>query len=188
MPERKLGEDKLPEGESLLSTYLSSSTLGFSILDTQFRYIAVNEALATMNGLTRQDHLGRTIREVLGSLADQIEPELKKLLATGEPQLDVHVSGVLPRESETRHWIRHFFPIRRGEEGVSRIGCIVLEVTQQKAMETAVHHLSKSMKLQMDRLQMLLDVGSLLAANWNVEQVFPTISARIRRILGHEYA
>ena len=180
--------EDMSQVESLLSTYFNSSTLGFCILNDEFRYLAVNKALAIMNGLTPAKHQDQTIRQVLGSLADQIEPELNQLLATGKPRLDVHVSGVLPNGNETRHWIKHFFPISYRNGVVTRIGGIVVEVTQQKKMEVTVSHLSKGMKLQMGRLQMLLDVGTLLAANWNVAQVFPKISARIRRILGHEYA
>jgi formate hydrogenlyase transcriptional activator len=41
---------------------------------------------------------------------------------------------------------------------------------------------------EMARLQMLLEVSSILSANGNVEQVFPSISARIRRVLRQEYA
>jgi GAF domain-containing protein len=40
----------------------------------------------------------------------------------------------------------------------------------------------------MDRLQMLLDVSGILSSNWNPQQSFPRISARIRRVLNHEYA
>ena len=181
-------ENELSQIESVLSMYFDSSTLGFCILDSELRYLAVNKGLAIMNGLTPEEHMGQTIRQVLGPLADQIEPEIRQLLATGKPRLDVRVSGGLPEGNETGHWIGHFFPIRYSNGLVTRIGAIVLEVTQQKRMEATVRHLSKGMKLQMDRLQMLLDVGTLLSANWNVAQLFPKISARIRRVLRHEYA
>ena len=38
------------------------------------------------------------------------------------------------------------------------------------------------------RLQMLLDVSTIMASNSNLQQGFPQISARIRRLLQHEYA
>lgn len=174
--------------ELLLSASFNSSTLGFCTLDTEFRYRAVNEALARMNGLMPEEHLGRTVPHVLGDLADQIEPELRQVLETGQPRLDIDVTGVLPTKKETGHWIGHFFAITYSNGMVTRIGAIVLEVTQQKQMEAQVSHLNNDMKLQMDRLQMLLDVGGLLAANWNIAQVFPKVSARIRRVLRHEYA
>jgi transcriptional regulator with GAF, ATPase, and Fis domain len=181
-------KNDLSQVESLLGAYFNSSTIGFCILDSELRYLAVNEALARMNGASPEGHLGRTVREIVGSLADQIEPQLRQLLANPKPCLDVPVSGVLPTRNETQHWVANYFPLKYGESTMIRIGVIVVEVTQQKQMEATVTQLSTSIKRQMDRLQMLLDIGSILASNWNIEQVFKKISARIRRVLRQEYA
>lgn len=35
---------------------------------------------------------------------------------------------------------------------------------------------------------MLLDVSSILSSSSNMQQIFPQVSARIRRVLRHEYA
>src|SRR6266849_8895667 len=40
----------LIESEQLLTTYFSASKVGFCILDTDFRYVAINHTLAEMNG------------------------------------------------------------------------------------------------------------------------------------------
>ncbi len=183
-----ISDNDLSRMESLISAYFNSSTLGFSILDADFRYLAVNDALARMHGVPQDEHLGKTLREVLGPVADQIEPEFRKVLSTAKPRLEVEISGLLPQKAEVGHWIGYYFPIKYGEGGVKSIGAIVLEVTLHKQMEAKVGQLSKGMKHQMDRLQMLLDVGGILAGNWNAAQVFPQISARIRRVLRHEYA
>ena len=71
---------------------------------------------------------------------------------------------------------------------MARVGCVVLDITEQKRLEDSLHHLTGSLRNQMERLQMLVEVSSILASNWDVPQVFPTISARIRRVLHHEYA
>jgi formate hydrogenlyase transcriptional activator len=181
------GED-VSQVESLLQTYFNSSTLGFCVLDAEFHYLALNAALARMNELPPEAHIGKTIREVLESLADQIEPELVQLLSNSESRLDVQISGPLRQETDIVHWIVHFFPIAYSDGSVKRIGAIVVELTQQKRMEAAVNRLSGSVKRQVDRMQVLLDVGNILAGNWNIAQVFPRISARIRRVLRQEYA
>ena len=190
------GPSFIPEGDtaeidSLLGAYFDSSTLGFCIVEIvegEFRYVAVNQALAQKNGCAPEEHAGKLIREILGPLADPVEAELQRVLATGKPRLDVQMSGSLPGKAETIYWIGHYFPIKDASGGVKRIGVIEVEVTQQKQMEAAVSHLSKNVKHQMDRLQMLLDVGEILSSNWNIQQVFPRISARIRRVLRQEYA
>jgi len=188
-PLSAMREDDLARMESLLGLYFNSSTLGFCILDADFRYVAINQALAGMHGLLPEAHMGKTVREVLGPFADQVEPKLRQVLATADARLDVRVSGAPPGKQEPGNWINHYFPIKYGADGgVERIGAIVLEVTQQRRMEATVNHLRKSVKQQMDRLQMLMDVGGILASNWNIKEVFPRISARIRRVLRQEYA
>ncbi len=178
----------LPQLERRLGDYFNSSTLGFCILDAELRYLAVNQALAQMNGFAPEAHTGKPIEEIIGTLADLVRSELRQVLATGKPRLDLQISGSLPGRRGTGHWIGHYFPIKDASGAVNRVGAIVVEVTQQKEMEAAVTHLSKNVKHQRDRLQMLLDVGDILSTNWNIQQVFPKISARIRRVLRQEYA
>jgi PAS domain S-box-containing protein len=176
-PALSMREDDLARMESFLEACFHSSTLGFCILDAELRYVTINQTLAKMNGMSPEAHVGKTIREVPGPFADQVEPDLRRVLVTREPLLDVRLSGAVPQTNEPGHWIDHYFPIKFGEGGrVERIGVFVVEVTQHKQMEATVSHLSKSVKEQMDRLQMLMDVGSILASNWNIAQVFPRIS------------
>lgn len=183
-----ISADDLPQLERRLREYFNSSTLGFCIVDAELRYVAVNQALAKMNGFAPEAHTGKRINEIVGTLADQVESELRQVLAMGKPRLDLQISGPLPGKRGIGHWMVHYFPIKDASGTVNRVGAIVVEVTQQKEMEAAVTHLSKNVKHQRDRLQMLLDVGEILSSNWNIQQVFPKISCRIRRVLRHEYA
>jgi len=174
--------------EKLLAAYFSSSTLGLCILDAKLRYLAINDTLASMNGIPVQAHLGKTIREILGDFADKIEPKLQRVLATGQPVLNYEISAQLPTRKEIGNWIEHYFPIKDETGAVTRIGVIAAEITEQKRMEETLQRLSGNLKHQKERLQMLLDVSSILSSNWNIQQVFPKISARIRRVFRQEYA
>jgi hypothetical protein len=51
-----------------------------------------------------------------------------------------------------------------------------------------LQNLNEKLKTEMHRLQMLLDVISLVASDLDLSRVFPRISARIRRVLHQEYA
>jgi formate hydrogenlyase transcriptional activator len=181
--------DSLSDPEKLLANaYFSSSTLGFCILDAEFRYLAINNTLAEMNGIPSSDHLGKTVREVLGDFADLIEPQFRHVRETGEPVLDLKVSALLPTRKEVGHWVEYYFPLKDRTGTVTRIGVIVAETTEQNRIQDTLQQLAGSLKHQKARLQMLLDVGSILSSDWNIQQVFPRISARIRRVLRHEYA
>jgi len=71
---------------------------------------------------------------------------------------------------------------------VTRIGVVVVEITAQKKLEESLKDVGGKLRHEMGRLQMLIDVSSIMASNWNLQQTFPKISARIRRVLRHEYA
>ncbi len=71
---------------------------------------------------------------------------------------------------------------------MTRIAAVVIEITAQKILEQSLQEASSNLQKEVGRLQMLLEVGNILSSNWNVQQVFPTISARIRRVLRQEYA
>ena len=44
----------------------AAAPVGLAFMDTGFNYVRVNEALATINGLPPENHLGRSLRDVLG--------------------------------------------------------------------------------------------------------------------------
>src|SRR5882757_8660179 len=76
--------EALSEPEKLLAAYFSSSTVGLCILDTDLHFLAINPTLADMNGIPAAEHLGKTVREVLGDFADRVEPQFQHVLSTGE--------------------------------------------------------------------------------------------------------
>ncbi len=167
--------EALAEPERLLAAYFKSSTVGLCILDTQFRYLAINETLARMNGVPVNDRLGRTVRQILGSAADPIEAILRTVLATGDPTLEIEISAQLPTRNEIGHWIAYYIPIKNADERVERIGVVVNEITDRKKLEKSLHELTGRLRQQMARLQMLLEVGNILNSNWNIQQVFSSI-------------
>ena len=63
-------EERLRELEQLYAT----APVGLCLVDTELRFVRINEKLAAIYGRPRQEHLGRGIRELLPEVADQIEP------------------------------------------------------------------------------------------------------------------
>lgn len=81
---------------ALFDTVLQRSGTGVVLLDEGFRYLVVNEVAATMNGLSVEAHLGRTVRELVPDVADEVERLVSLVLSTGEPILNHEVSGETP--------------------------------------------------------------------------------------------
>ncbi|MGW0657983.1 SpoIIE family protein phosphatase [Streptodolium elevatio] len=63
-------------------SFAASSSSGLLVLDTDLRYVHVNEALARMNGVSAEDHRGRPARDVM-PLSEHAEPVLRAVLSDG---------------------------------------------------------------------------------------------------------
>ncbi len=174
--------------DRLIAAYFQSSTVGLCTLDVGLRYVTINDALARTHGIPAEQHLGRTVREILGTVADLLEPGFQRAFELGRPILNVEVGPVPPASAETGHRIEHIFPIKDESGTTTRILVVVFEVSEKRKLQTAIKDLDGKLRKEMDRLQSLLDITSLLSSNWDVPAVFPMISARIRRVLRQELA
>ncbi len=180
--------EALLASEQLLAAYFSASKVGLCILDRDFRYLAINRTLAEMNGLPAEAHLGKSVREMLGDFADLIKPQLGRVLVTGQPILDLEISSILPTRSEPGHWLEHYIPIKDATGNVTQVGVIVVEITEQKKLEESLRSVSDKLREENKRQQVLMELSRVLGAKWDVRQVFPKISAYLRRVLRQEYA
>src|SRR5579863_7773368 len=158
--------------EQLIAVYFNSSTIGFAILDTSLRFLAINDALSAMNGIPAADHLGKTVREILLNFADIVEPKLTDVLLTDEPT----------------QALNHYFPIKDTKGTVRRIGAVVIDITEHRKAKLELREANDELAMEAKRLRMMLEVNNLVSSNWDLTQVFPRISARIRRVLRQEYA
>ena len=68
--DRSARRDEMFSTERVLIDFFNNSNVGFAIVDDQLRYQALNLPLAEMNGIAIKFHLGKTLREVLGEVAD----------------------------------------------------------------------------------------------------------------------
>jgi DNA-binding NarL/FixJ family response regulator len=126
------------EPHELLSTLFESSTVGVAICDRRFRYRAINNALAFMNGLPASEHLGKTLYAVLGAAAAKIQHPLEIVFATGRPLSNLEITAELPARTGLGHWIESYFPIKDEAEVVQEVGIIVLELTKRTEIEAAL--------------------------------------------------
>jgi formate hydrogenlyase transcriptional activator len=180
--------EALFESEQLLSAYLSASRVGLCILDRDFRYLAINRTLAEMNGMPAEEHLGKSVREMLGDFAELLEPQLNRVLETRQPVLNLEISFVLPTRTEPGHWIEHYIPIKDATGNATQIGIIAVEITEQKKLEESLRSVSEKLREEKKRQQVLMEISRVLAAKWDARQFFPKISSYLRRVLRQEYA
>ncbi|HSM80521.1 MAG TPA: PAS domain S-box protein [Nodosilinea sp.] len=118
-----------------IETIYQSAPIGLGVLDDELRFVRVNQRLAEMNGLPVAAHLGRTVRELLPTLADQAEVMLGPVLKMGEPLLNVEISGETPAQPGVqRAWVESFWPLKNGNRVIG-ISIVCEEVTERLRSE-----------------------------------------------------
>jgi signal transduction histidine kinase len=143
----------LSNSEQLVSALFSTPNVGMAVYDDQLRYQMINATLARFNGIPPQHHLGKRIGELLGDLADEVEPLLRRVIATNEPLFNFEVAARLPSRSEVGHWVANYFPIKNPAGTVSQVGVLVVEVTQQKKLEKSLRILTRKLLRTQDEEQ-----------------------------------
>ena len=151
--DRKRSEDLAAIRATELETIYREAPIGLCTLDTQLHYTHINDRLAELNGIPGPDHVGRTPREIVPHLADQVEPLLRKVLETGEPFVAVEIHGETPaRPGEPRTWRVSYFPIRTVDgKIIIGINVVVEDVTDQLRSQQQLRALAAELSRTEDR-------------------------------------
>ncbi|HEX5220064.1 MAG TPA: PAS domain S-box protein [Verrucomicrobiae bacterium] len=143
--ERKRADERLAESErrawqrfTELEAIYESTPLGMSTLDTQLRFRRVNERMARIDGVAMAEHIGKTVREVIPSLADQAEHALHQVLATGRPARFEFHGETRARPGVERIWDERWYPLRDKGGEIAGVGIVAEEITERKRWEAAL--------------------------------------------------
>jgi transcriptional regulator with PAS, ATPase and Fis domain len=124
----------IQESASLFAAFSNASAIGLALCDKQLRYQAINSALAAMNGVPAKTHLGNSVYDILGDVAAEVEPLLRRVFVTGQAVLH-DLRATLPTRTKPGYWIRDYFPIKDSEGRVQQVGTLIVEVTAQRKLE-----------------------------------------------------
>jgi signal transduction histidine kinase len=120
-----------------LEVLYQTAPVGLGFLDHELRYVRLNEALAEINELPAEAHIGRYASEINPVLAQIVVPIMAKVLASRQPRLNVEIQG--NRRADLTHqrtWMVNFHPLNNNETlGVS---VVFQDITQQKRAQTAL--------------------------------------------------
>ena len=126
---RIFSSNAIGESQRIVAALSASSKIGFATVDSQLRFQSINHALAEMNGLSIDAHLGARISDVLGDSAVKFESVITELVGSSYRTLSTHLCAQLPTRTEPGYWIETYFKICGPGPAVTKIGAIVVEVT-----------------------------------------------------------
>jgi len=171
-----LGE--LATREQALKAFLAASPAGLSIIDSQLRFVWINQALAEFHGLPIEEHLGKTIREVTPRIASTVEPLFREVLGTGQPVLNVEIGCEISSQPGVgRSFVWSYFPILDAAGSTAAVGAVAVEVTQRVRAEA-------ELRKQTEILQKIFDHAPVMISFANQDGRVKLINRERERTLG----
>ncbi|HEY9803996.1 MAG TPA: PAS domain-containing protein [Leptolyngbyaceae cyanobacterium] len=137
---------------SLLDALLAAAPVAVCFLDRELRYIRINQVLANINGLSIEEHLGRKFCEVIPKMAAELEAQFQRVLDTGEPMVNVEISGeTLGTPRNYGYWLGNYYPVRNSIGETVGIGIILADVTATKEAEIALRESEERFRAMFDQ-------------------------------------
>ena len=151
------------ESYAQLNTLLASAPVAIGFWDSELRFIRVNEALAELNRLSAEAHVGRTLEEVIPNLAPFLEPLYRRVLETGQPVVhEESTDEAITGPGDARHWLSSYYPVVNEAGETTGIGGMILEITGQRRADA--------------RLRLLAEAGELFSSSLDQEEILRRIS------------
>ncbi len=122
-----------------LNALLENAPIGLIYMDRDGRYVRVNAAVARMNGLSEDDHIGRHISDVMpGVDATVIQAQLNRVFDDRRAVGDIEMSGEAASDPGVmRHWLTSWFPVMV-EDHVLFAGVVTQDITALRRVESAL--------------------------------------------------
>jgi PAS domain S-box-containing protein len=142
----RLARSQAEAAQSQLETIFDTSPIGLALLDEKQRFLAINEALAEINGLTREQNLGYSIAELFGQSDPKLVEIFHQIYATGNPFISPNFAVNVPGRSDRRpgYYNVYYLPTVNSNAQVEGVLVYVVDVTERVRLELAQRFLSEA--------------------------------------------
>lgn len=152
------------ESLGILDQVIHKSPVGFALIDKSFRYMKINESFSLVNGRNVEDHLGKTIREMIPDIALYVEEVVREVFQTGQSILSVPIKGNLRADpfTETSGLIS-YYPVR--QPGKTEILGVAISFEDQ----TNQHRVERMLRENQSRLNFAQEAGRIGIFEWRFD-------------------
>ncbi len=123
---------------TLFEALFDQVPVGIAIYDTDRRYIGVNNALATYNGVPARAHIGHRVEDLVPDVGETVPLLQQHVLETGEPIVDMLIKAATPADGQIdrRYWSVSYARLEGRDGHVLGLTALVVDVTErQNAVE-----------------------------------------------------
>jgi PAS domain S-box-containing protein len=131
-PRSTPAHERVPELELIYDT----APVGLAFLTPDCRYVQINQRLTEICGISVAKHIGRSVRETVPQVADQVEKIVQAVIHSGEPIMGVEVHGQrADKLNSERVWTTNWHPWRGPDGSIVGVNVVAEEITERKRAE-----------------------------------------------------
>jgi PAS domain S-box-containing protein len=169
---------------ALLDTLFATAPVGLVFFDTDLRYVRINRALAEINGLSIDEHIGKTVQDVLPDAAQEVPDQIQAVIDSGEAATDLEVRVATLRDpGAPRLFNASYYPVRSADGEIIGVGGVVADITErQRAQVELAQALEREREARAvaeaaeERARFLADAGALLDASLDYETTLQNVA------------
>jgi PAS domain S-box-containing protein len=173
--ELRTAQRNAEESLALIDAVQALAPVGFAFLDTEFRYVRINDSLAETNGAPAANLLGRRVPDVIPWMWPMLGPFYRDVIEKQATFNGIDVSGISGADGQVHHWLASYYPIVVHGDLVG-MGVLVLDVTER-------HHAQR----QLEELRALLESSTDCVSLVDTDLRLRYVNKGGRDILGIPY-
>ncbi len=132
-------DQEISEQFQELELVYRTAPVGLCLLDREYKFLRINSLLASFHDVPVDQHVGKTIRDILPDVADAVESVLQQVIASGQPLLGLDIERISPWDpTDLRNYLCNFFPIKNDNQQVISVSCCVQDTTERKRAVEAI--------------------------------------------------
>ncbi len=175
-------EDRVRQQFAELEAIYHTAPLGLAVLDLELRYRRINERLAEINGFPAAEHVGKSIQDIVPSLADQASQVLQRVLETGHAVRFEFRGETRAQPGVQRIWDENWYPLRDRAGNIVALGIVADEITERKRAEAFLEHAQEELRQHAARLEAAVAerTADLRATNEQLETFVYSVAHDLR--------
>jgi PAS domain S-box-containing protein len=178
--EETLHESEIKSQKRLaeIEAIYNSAPIGLCVLDRNLRFVRINDRMAKINGFPPEEHIGKTIHEIVPDLAEQGEAVAKEVFETKKKVMGREFNGITPaKPGVLRTWIEQWYPVKDSSNQLIGINVAALEITEIKMAD-------KALKKSEEKLRLAIEGADASMWFWNLEKDIFEWTDRYKTIFG----
>lgn len=163
-----------------LALLLEHARVGIGLYDCDLRFVFVNDQLAEINGIPKADHIGKTLRDIVPDMGEQLEAALQPVLTRGLTIESLELTGETAAfPGMQRTWLASYYPNKSEAGDVIGVLAIVREITNELEVEGALEDAAS-------RLDMAMSSSGIGVWDWSVDTNRVWFSDTWQTMLGYD--